>query len=198
MILSGLPRWDKYETFETSKNVFVFFTWRKAFLESKNPFLYLSSINSFLNLLCEKIPKDIEIKFAWHHEIYKNNSMLPKLNSRIKLIRPEEFSLNIQNSNMLVTDYSSVFWDYFYLNKPVVFYNPVGSSFENSIDKTIRNEFLNFGCEIFNVFDDVETAIEKILYYVKNNFVLEEKIKLANKKFFWIGKNNSQNILKRI
>ena len=198
MILSGLPRWDRLLASKSNKSIFVFFTWRKAFLDKKTDIAnYFSSISSFLGLLSDVIPENVEIAIAWHHEVYKKTEHLPKLNPRIKFVKPNEISCCIQNSDLLITDYSSIFWDYFYQNKPVVFYNPISCNF-NETDVKIENEFLEFSKNIYNVFEDKMSAIDKILFYINNDFNLEKEFVLLNDSLFWSKTNNSKMLIDNI
>ena len=84
------------------------------------------------------------MRFENNYEIYKNGFQLPKLPNRIELIKPRDFALNVSNSSLFITDHSSAFWDYFYQDKPVVFYNPINVKVNNRIDNKIEETFFNF------------------------------------------------------
>ena len=57
----------------------------------------------------------------------------------LKLIQPGEKNINhlLMKSKVLVTDYSSVAWDFYYMKKPVCFYH-----FDQ--DKFFRNSWFIF------------------------------------------------------
>ena len=199
MILSGLPRWDKFLTQQKQNSIFIFFTWRKAFLNNKNLInVYFKNIASFLEVISDKIPAETKIMFAWHHEIYKNGFQLPKLPNRIELIKPQDFALNVSNSSLFITDHSSAFWDYFYQDKPVVFYNPINVKVNNRIDNKIEETFFNFKSRIYNCFDDIDNLIKKVSYYINTGYDLEPEYRNINASFFFEKGNNCEKIIDKI
>ncbi|MBQ8635888.1 CDP-glycerol glycerophosphotransferase family protein [bacterium] len=199
MILSGLPRWDEYNLEEYSKNksVFVFFTWRKTFLSNpKTAKEYVKAITLFLDKLSSKFPLNVDIYFAWHHEILKNNIPLPELNFRINLVKTNEISNYIKSTSLLITDYSSVCWDYFYQNKPVIFYRfDSNSSYFDESDIANVIELKNIDKVFQNCFYKETVVIEKALYYCNMGFVLESFENTFYKTLFWDTSCNCEKIL---
>ena len=198
MILSGLPRWDNLSlsNSDNKKNIFVFFSWRKVFLKKPNSAKqYIKAIVSFLDKLSSSLPLDVEISFAWHHEILKNNIMLPELNFRINLVKTDEISDIIQKSSLLITDYSSVCWDYFYLDKPVVFYRFDSEAQYLSDDDIIKFQELKYIDDIFpNCFYGENETLKKVIFYIENNFALEKVYKDFISSMFWEKDKNSHKI----
>ena len=58
-----------------------------------------------------------------HHAILEKNSEF-LLNENVRFCDSLDISKAIKTSSLLITDYSSVWSDFFFLNKPVVFYRP--------------------------------------------------------------------------
>lgn len=187
MILSDLPRWSNLNNNTITDEIFVFFTWRKEFLFNKaNIDKYLNAIVQLIENLRKTTPRNIKISFAWHHELHKMKISLPEIPLDVNLIRTCEISKAINSSSLLITDYSSIFWDYFYLNKPVVFYRFDFNSYSlESIDGEIMQEVKMLDDKFYNCFYDENTTFDKINYYVINKFELEEYYKEKIKKYFW-------------
>lgn len=197
MILSGLPRWDELnDKKDTSNKIFIFFSWRKAFLN--NPCLaekYIEKISSFLTSLVDILPENIEINFAYHHEILKNKIKLSDLSSRINLIKTNRISSIIKETDLLITDFSSVCWDYFYRNKPVIFYRFDSSeAYLNDLDVENMKALSEVDNIFFNCFCDEDDVKEKILFYVGNNYKLENCYIDFLKELFWEDRDNCKKI----
>ena len=64
------------------------------------------------------------LKIYLHYNMQKFTNILGFNSNRIQIIRyGEESPLElISKSNIMITDYSSVSWDFFYLGKPIIFY----------------------------------------------------------------------------
>lgn len=184
MIFAGLSRWNNFDI-QFQKQIFVFFTWRKSFLNNKE-FLadYFKSISIFLEKLCNIVPSEIKITFAWHHEALRRADILPSLPKRIITLKPNEIYSAIQKSSLLVSDFSSVFWDFIYQKKPVVFnrFDFYKNDLEE-IDKKIFSEVMNLDSVFSNCFYDDKKALDKILYYIKNDFKCD--INYDFDEFFW-------------
>ncbi len=88
---------------------------------------YYEAWNAFLNdnslkkLLEEN---DIKLIFFPHMEIQKLVHNFSVSSDRIRIGKPGEYDVQdlLKRSSILVTDYSSVLFDFVYMNKPVVFY----------------------------------------------------------------------------
>lgn len=137
--LTGFPRFDNLHNIVTVKNQIVIMpTWRQWFkLKSKkveemnDDFItsdYLEKWSEFLNydelnLLIEKY--QLKIIFYPHRNM---QNYLPdfrkSINSNIIIASWEDYDLQelLKTSEMLITDYSSVFFDMIYMKKPIIFY----------------------------------------------------------------------------
>lgn len=127
----GLCRYDDlYKIKEPSKKILVMPTWRynlrgaevKEFMASS----YYKSFNSLLN--SERLRKllekyDYEMLFYPHIEM---QDFIDCFNSsgRVKTVSFKESTVQslLINTDILITDFSSVFFDYGYMEKPMIFY----------------------------------------------------------------------------
>jgi len=101
----------------------------------------------------------------------------------------------IKESNLLITDYSSVSWDFFYLDKPVIFFHFDSEDYLNH-----RGSYLDLEKDIFgDRANTVHSLINLLQYYIDNNFQEKEKFQLAKPNFFkYFDKNNCERIYQEI
>lgn len=129
--VTGYPRFDEineHPSHRTSK-ILYFPTWR-AWLENKNEaFLenseYVKSIRDFLSNETLKrylVSNNITLYYKPHHKV--NRLIIDGLSCEniIILEASDNLSKYIRESDMLITDYSSVAWDFLYNDRLVLFY----------------------------------------------------------------------------
>ena len=206
----NLPRWDKYNDFESlkkeecinHKNIFVMFTLRQMKERKNISNLYFENINGLLNnkfLLRNLDNYNITLYFAFHRQIWnklKSKSKL-KINKHIKYIEEKEISIILSNTSLVVTDFSSIIFDIIYREKPFVIFIPdsndpnisdIYSDFYYQLIKDIKDGVISFQ----NTFFSIEDTVKKINFYIKNNFILEPKFKMFYNNFGF-KKENSTN-----
>lgn len=148
--LTGLPRFDSLykNMMNNSRNVLIMFTWRKdvtgSFIsneksvrEFNNDFketYYYKAINSLLNnSYLEYLSKTYKFNFV----LCPHPNMQPYLRifdipDYVKVAGSNESIHDLINSSaMVVTDYSSIAFDFAYQNKPVAYYQFDKESFFN-------------------------------------------------------------------
>jgi CDP-glycerol glycerophosphotransferase (TagB/SpsB family) len=134
--ITGLPRFDKLmersKTSQTTNTILFFFTWRDE-LSVAPPDEFKSStyFKKLIQLLNNQMLQELlskhhyKIKFLCHVEMKQQlpyfTSML--INTQdIQVAETHDLQREILAAKALVTDYSSLSWDFRYLNKPVFFY----------------------------------------------------------------------------
>ena len=184
IIKMNLPRWDKYNDFESlkkeecinHKNIFVMFTWRQMKERKNISNLYFENINGLLNnkfLLRNLDNYNITLYFAFHRQIWnklKSKSKL-KINKHIKYIEEKEISIILSNTSLVVTDFSSIIFDIIYREKPFVIFIPdsndpnlsdIYSDFYYQLIKDIKDGVISFQ----NTFFSIEDTVKKINFYI--------------------------------
>ena len=78
--------------------------------------------NDILKELIEK--KDLKVIFYLHRNLQNHINSFKNINSKIILASWEKYDIQelLKSSALMVTDYSSVFFDMIYMKKPIVFY----------------------------------------------------------------------------
>lgn len=210
----GFPRFDNLNSVNDKRQILFMPTWRKD-LESRDSFLssdFYKSINGFLNngklfkLLDEYGYKLI---FRPHAEMmgfldlfdlnenvilsldksFKDSDIINKGNKDYKIIYNDSYQDLFNESSILITDYSSVFFDFAYLKKPVIYYQ---SGEDYHYEKGYFDyESMGFG----ELLENEDELVSKIVYYLENDCIMEDKFKVNVDKFF---KFNDKNNCKRV
>ena len=200
IIKSGLFRWDLIS--DTSKQykekyIFVYFTYRH-YLRKQSDIQNTGYFKNIMSLLNNKELADImqkrhiSFKIALHHDLLK----YVKASScgNIDFVAEEEIGKMKNRASMLITDYSSMCFEFMLQNKPVVFYRFDEAEFNDSENDRINAENLNdLNTYIFNVYNDENKVITALKKYMKNDFAEEKQNTVKANKFFY----HKRNICKR-
>ena len=183
IIKLNLPKWDKYNEQNNSKSylknllyknpsILIMFTWREIIRN-----------------------KQITLYFALHHKIYVNYKHLFEKIKYIELIEQNNIVDYIKISNLFITDFSSIIFDFIYRRKPFIVYIPDYN--DNLINNNYKKYYVeliqsikNGTIEFENTFFDIDSVVNKIIFYQKNNFQLDEKLKTFYDSFN-INKNTN-------
>ena len=159
-------------------------------------------INEILNKELEK--KNIELDFTFHRNLnnkyylkFKKNLKTHKL---LKLINQNEISECIYKSSLVITDFSSIIFDFIYMRKPYIIYIPDAedSNIEDIYTIEYYKTIMSFKNGVFkfeNTYLDIENVINKILFYINNNFNLEPKLEEFYNSFGLKKENNTNKFI---
>lgn len=203
VFISGLSRFDNLPIEKDNKKIkkiLIMPTWRDwlnsdfAFENSEYLERYLGLIkNRKLNQLIEQ--EEIEINFYPHYRA-QSYFKLFLMNNDIKVQYIELGQKTVQSllieHDLLITDYSSVSFDFTYMNKPVIFYHfDVDRFFRKGILRPIHETFLG------EIIYDEKKLVDQISDYVVNDSF--KKIELEKDSIFkHIDKNNNHRIYESI
>ena len=212
IIKFGLPRWDFFYNIDhnlskytnasiNSQSIFIMFTWRfckKYQTLSKFYFKNIMNLinNNELNDLLQLY--NITLFFAYHHNLLKYKNLFNfKFNNLIKYIHQNNIINCLKYSSLVITDFSSVIFDFIVRNKPYIIYIPDSEEpFLNQIYKQeyydVINKFKNGSLQFENVLFSVNETIYKIKYYIINKFEIDQNLIQFYKKFNL--QNNGNNI----
>ncbi|WP_304103482.1 CDP-glycerol glycerophosphotransferase family protein [Methanobrevibacter ruminantium] len=191
----GFPRFDYLTNEHMKKSIVILFTWRRSIKneESLIHSEYYHRINSLINnekLIQKAKEKGYEIVLKMHPNAVKFIDSFER-NEFIKFDTVSRYHDIICDSALMITDYSSVSYDFAYLKKPIIYYQ-YGDDYHFDLDSSyidIKNS--GFG----DIVQDENDLIEKIIHYIDNDCIMEDKYKDNVDKFFkYIDKNNSKRV----
>ena len=189
----GFPRYDNLTNENLKKEIVIIPTWRKA-IKDEETLLSSEYFTRWNNLLTNK--KLIEFaKENSYKIVYKPhpNSMkfLDLFNTENVYIDTERrFHDILCESALMITDYSSVNFDFAYLKKPIIYYQ-YGDDYHFEGDALIDDDVSTFG----DIIKDEDALIDKTIEYIENDCKMEEKYINKVYKFF---KYNDKNNCKRV
>ncbi|PNZ71895.1 CDP-glycerol glycerophosphotransferase family protein, partial [Mammaliicoccus stepanovicii] len=201
--ITGLSRFDKLpikSNDNSIKKILIMPTWRDwlnsdfAFENSEYLERYLNLIkNPKLNKLIEH--QGVEVNFYPHYRS-QNYFKLYLMSNELKVQYVELGQKTVQSllieHDLLITDYSSVSFDFTYMNKPVIFYHfDVERFFRKGILRPIHETFLG------DIVYEEKNLIERINNAVMNND--DHNLNIDKKHIFdFNDKNNNERIYQSI
>lgn len=207
VVTTGLARWDVLEEKTDQvdfKQIFVMPTWR-TWMDgmTKEQFVqtdYFRNYNGFLSSkrLGDMLKENnIRIKFFLHPKFKAYIDLFKFDSSHIEKFEFLEVPLDemIMKSSLMISDYSSVIWEMFYLEKPCVFYH-----FDREKYLKYEGAYLNFDKDLFgDIAFDKEGLIDIIEQYIERGFKEKQEFgKLRDKYFTYMDKSNSERIYEAI
>ena len=121
---------------------------------------------------------------------FKNNSMF-SINEKC------DYKSLLTKTSLLITDYSSVFFDFAYMQKPIIY---TQFDFEVYRKNHYKAGYFNYNLNGFGpVCFDLETCIDYIIAQIKGKCKIEKKYLKRIKKFFaFFDRNNNDRIYNAI
>lgn len=181
LILTGFPRFDRYPPNQPSKevkNILMMMTWREWLFDlTKEEFIESPYFKNTTGLLKHQgiqqllTDHNLHLNIALHPFMKKFESYFTGLTDNehgIKFLdfNQETIEYSIDHNDMLLTDITSVSWDFLYLNKPIIFY-----MFDQQEYLEKRGTYLNLDSDLYGYKAD---SIDHVYEYLKK--IIEEKI----------------------
>ena len=214
IIKINLPRWDKYNNNNmssfnlknrekiNSNSIFIMFTWRDIINSKEISSFYFENITNLItnDRLNKHLNKNnITLYLSFHRLIsinyIKKFKKISKNKNYVKFIEQNEISECLSKTSLAITDFSSIIFDLIYRKKPYIIYIP-DSNDPNIKDiykqdyyyliESMKNGTINFENKYFNI----NETVEKIIYYINNNFKLEKKLEKYYESFEFKTGNN--------
>ncbi|WP_455644915.1 bifunctional glycosyltransferase/CDP-glycerol:glycerophosphate glycerophosphotransferase [Methanosphaera sp.] len=189
----GFPRYDNLNNKKTQKQILYMPTWRMQ-LENELAFKnsqYKQTLENFLNnkQLQEILENNgYKIVFRPHPELVKYIDLI-NIPDTINVVMDKSYQELFNESALLVTDYSSVYFDFAYLKKPVIYYH--ADEDYHYEEGYFSYENMGFG----EVIKSEEMLIQKIDEYTHSNCQMEEKyIKRVEDFFKYTDQNNCKRV----
>ena len=205
---TGFPRLDSWYDFSVNRKLILLMpTWRlylaqnphTVFGESVYYKAYHALINSpKLRLFLEE--NDLKLVFYLHHGMQKYAHAFHTDCSGIEVVYKDE-TYDIQDllkeSALLITDYSSVHFDFAYMGKPVLYYQFDQEEFrERQYERSnFDTEKDGFGPVAYNL----EDLLENLKQMYAEGFMLQSEYEKRMKQFYTLrDRNNCQRVYEEI
>ena len=196
--LTGLPRFDRLHGSNVKKNrILIMPTWRDWFRftskrETDKDFDFKSSEylfrwKSFLNndkLAIMKTEYNLEIIFYPHSEMQPYLDCFEDVCDGVILASREKNDIQelLKSSQLLITDYSSVFFDMVYMKKPVLFYQFDEKKYRRS--QYAKGYFDYFNNPFGQCYTEETSIIEALENCIKSNYSISDEYVEEHKKIF--------------
>jgi CDP-glycerol glycerophosphotransferase (TagB/SpsB family) len=212
VILTGLPRYDNlYRLSKIKKKeklIFIAPTWRMNIkgttkintYESiySDTFKFTDYFNFYNNLINEEKLIYTMKKFNYTgifclHPSFSSQYKDFKANHLFSVKRKCNYQKNLIKASLLVTDYSSIFFDFAYLRKPVIYSH---FDYEEYRMNHYPQGYFDYEKDGFGpITHDSKDTVNEIIKEIENNCLLRKKyLRRINKFFAFFDKNNNDKI----
>src|SRR5699024_8273232 len=186
VIVTGLSRFDKLfkDDVKVKRQLLIIPTWRE-WLTREDLFLESEYLERYSSLIQSKELKDLSEKYNFEILLYLHVNMQKYIqyfeSDHVKVINPEEVNVQhlLKESAMMITDYSSVAFDFSFLHKPIIYY-------QFDVNRFIGRKGSHLDLENDlpgDIVYEVQDIMEKIEKYEINNFLMIEINKQKANKF---------------
>ncbi|RAP52084.1 MAG: glycosyl transferase, partial [Methanosphaera sp. rholeuAM130] len=189
----GFPRFDDLSNDKSKRQILFAPTWRIG-LNHPNKLYeseYYKTLNGFFNnedLIFLLENEGYELVFKPHPELTEFIDLFD-IPEYVKISTDESYQNLFRESSLLITDYSSVFFDFAYIKKPVIYYQ---KDDDYHYDKGYFDyEIMGFG----PVIKTEKELIQSIVDYVENDCRIDEAYLQRICNFF---KYNDKDNCKRV
>lgn len=196
----GFPRFDNLEKKENYREIVVMPTWRRQY-NNLNPSEFIKT--EFFRVFNKLLNDEELIEFLdaeGYKMVFKPHPNLMKfmnLFSRHPLVDFRDYSYEeiFNHASLLVTDYSSVFFDFAYLEKPVIYYH-YGSDYHFDVENGyFKYDSMGFG-QVAKTHEEVKNDIIAV---VLNGCEMDDMYRKRVEDFFYYhDRRNSERVFDAI
>lgn len=174
---TGFCRYDNLNDFKVKKQILVMPTWR-MYLRGKK-FTETDFFHNWVDFLQSKRLHDILINYGYelvfypHYEMQQYVPLFKQLNiSSYIYIAGFDYDVQtlLKESALLITDYSSVYFDMLYMHKPIIFYQ---FDFKEFYSKHYPQCFITEA-----EFGDIAETKDSVIDYIEDNIKNDCKISI--------------------
>lgn len=197
----GFPRYDNLKS-DSKKQILFIPTWRNYLESNEDIFINSNYFKNICNLLNNKRLLEIldkngfKIVFKPHPRLEnkiphseKRFIDLFNINEKVEISWGKSYQELFKESNLLITDYSSVAFDFAYLKKPIIYYQAEDDYHHGKSYFDFKT--MGFG----DIISDENVLLSKINDYLNSNCTMEDKyIERVDKFFKFIDKNNCKRV----
>ena len=216
VVLTGLSRYDNLHKFKDvinkKKILLIIPTWRMSITGSFDLLTYESKYSDIFILtdffkFYNNLINNQNLSFFMKQNNYKGILCLHpyfssqwidfKQNDIFSVMQQCDFQKSLLESSLLITDYSSIFFDFGYLKKPVIYAH---FDYQDYRSNQYNKGYFDYNKDGFGpVCKDIQCLIDHIIDEIKTNCTLKKKyLRRINKFFQFSDENNSERIYRKI
>lgn len=197
----GFCRFDNLHDFKEKNQILLMPTWRAwfggstwggnnddEFLQSKYYKRYESLINN--NELIKYLGEtDMYLVFYPHHEMQRYLKYFNTNNKRVKIADADNYDVQklLKESKILITDYSSIAFDFAYMRKPIIYYQ---FDQEEYFSKHYKKGYFDYDRDGFGIVVRKEEEVIRQLFSINNKATDNKYLERINKFFYISNKDN--------
>ena len=186
--VTGYPRYDKlYDIDDNSKSILFMPTWRN-WIRPENTKIedteYFENIiglitNDRLTSYLEEQGMQLSIYIHQLMQAYLDNFKKAELSKNVIILPIDaDITEELMKAELLITDYSSVAYDFYYMNKPILFFQFDKEEYQQKVGSYVDLDNGQFGQPVYTMDDCVNEIIE----ISKRNFRYDKKYEEVNEK----------------
>ena len=189
---------------QKQKKIIIIPTWRTSINETRNIIIYndKDKYNKFFifynNLINDKrLISTMKYYnytgiFCIHHSLESEIQNINQ-NEIFSVVNNCDYSIQLLEASLLVTDYSNLFFDFGYNKKPIIYTHFDQEEYNKS---RFQNEFFDYEKDGFGpICKDINCTIKEIISEIRINCIIKKYFFKKIKKFFkCFDKNNNERI----
>lgn len=190
----GFPRYDNLKNDNVKKQILLMPTWRSYIhgvdsLLASEFFKVMNNMFTNERLISFLKENDFKLIFRPHPELIQYLHLFDIDNETVIVSKDESYQELFNGSSILVTDYSSVAFDFAYLKKPVLYYQYADEY--NYDDGYFKFDSMGFG----DVIEQEDDLIDEIIEIINNDCQMDEKYIGRVESFFkYTDRNNCKRV----
>lgn len=206
-VLTGFARYDGLNNPQTKRQILLMPTWRRTlhnctlkdflisdYYQTLHTFLTSPDLHQWLRGL------KMQLVFAPHYEMAPYIATFQDVeNDCIHVINSAKQSVQqlLKESMLLITDVSSVQFDFAYMQKPLLYYQ---WDYDNVVAKHLSKGYFDFSKNGFGkICHNLDEVLRELVHIEKNNWQMEDFYCSRVKKFFYFrDENNCKRIYEAI
>ena len=216
IILTGMPSYDYLNKLQKEinieKKIIIIPTWRKA-IKKERDYIYNNKSYSdsfketkfyeFYNkLINDKNLLLIMKKYNYTgtfclHPFFESQWIDFNKNEIFSIIHYCDYPKLLLESSLLITDYSSIFFDFGYIKRPVIYTH---FDYEDYRNTHYQKGYFDYKKDGFGpICNNIQCTVNEIIFEIQNNCILKKKYFQRIKRFFiFFDQNNSERIFYEI
>lgn len=194
-VVAGLPRWDllRDEQDRSNRVLFVMLTWRPTYNIRPGDFAASSYCLGLRRLFSEdnlaKLKASgVTVKIALHHALREIDRGALDFGPDVEVVSAQTVSYWIRHASCLLTDFSSVSFDFLYLKKPVVYWIP--DRYDQLLSPADREKVMvadGFLKKFLGLAHSADEAIDRLVAIAANGYALSPEQLKVIEPFFSSG-----------